>query len=150
MASITSANAIFFITIPLVYPNPTQLQQFGVDDAFMPEQFDTSETQVGVDGYGVAGYVPAPVPMTIRFLASSPSVAIFENWFEAMVLNNDVLPCSGNIAQPSVGRKYTMPLGVLTRVASMAEARRILQNREFRVTWLPQGPGIPAITASPT
>jgi hypothetical protein len=150
MASITSANAVFILTIPTVYPNGVQLQQFGVDDAFSPEAFDTTETQVGVDGYGVAGYIPNPVEMMVKFLASSPSVVVFENWFEAMVLINDVLPCSGQIAQPSVGRNYTLPFGVLKRVNSMAEARRILQNREFRLTWLPQGAGSPAITASPS
>lgn len=147
--SITSANAIFLLTIPGVYPNGVQLQQFGVDDAFAPEQFDATEVQVGVDGFGVAGFIPAPVPMTVRLLASSVSMPVFEYWFEAMVQLNDVLPASGIIQQPSVGRKYSMPYGVLARVSSMAEARRVLQNREFRVTWLPQGAGIPAITGSP-
>ena len=149
MASITSANATFFLTIPGVYPAPVQLQGFGVDDAFAPDAVDIAETQVGVDGYGVGGFMPVPVPMTIRLLASSPSIVVFENWFEAMVLQNDVLAAIGVISQPSVNRKYVMPNGIFQRLISMAQARKILENREFRITWLPGGPGIPAITAAP-
>ena len=147
--NITSANAIFMLSIATVYPAPVQLEGFGVDDAFIAEMFDTAETQVGVDGYGAAGYRPHEVAMTIRFLASSPSVVIFENWYAAQDATTSAYPAAGVIQMPSISRQYSCASGVLQRASSMAEVRRILANREFRITWLPQGPGVPAISPGP-
>lgn len=147
--TITSANVTFQLTVASVYPQGITLLGFGVDDAFVAELADAAETQVGVDGYGVMGYRPREVPMSIRFFASSPSIVVFENWQSAEDQLNDKLPATGIITMPSVGRKYAMQNGALMRVSSMAEARRVLQNREWRVTWLPNGPGQPAISPAP-
>jgi hypothetical protein len=149
--TITSANAVFMLSIQTVYPTPIQLQQFGVDDAFTNEIVPVSETQVGVDGFGVAGYVPRQVPMTIRDLASSgpAGIEIFENWVAAMDALNDVLYANAVISMPSIGRKYTCALGTSGRYSSLADARRVLANREFQIIWLPQGPGVPAISPAP-
>lgn len=152
--SITSANAIFALTIagPAIGTNlyaGVQLQQFGVDNAFMADTVDTAEIEVGVDGYGVAGYRPHEVPMTIRFEAASPSIIVFENWYGAQDAIGDILFASAIIWQPSIGRKYLCPMGTLMRVQTMAEVRRILADREFNIHWLPNGPGQPAISAGP-
>ncbi len=148
MASITSVNSVFLLTVAGLFPTPQKLQEFGVDDAFVADIADTAETQVGVDGYGVAGYVPRTVPMTIRFLASSVSLNLFEQWIGAQDAAGEILYCSAIISQPSIGRKYTCYYGTLMRVSTMADVRRVLQNREFHINFLPQGP-IPAISASP-
>ncbi len=155
MASITSANATMFLTIPGVYPAPTQIQGFAVDDAFAVAAASSgasggiAHTEVGVDGFGVGGFVPVAVMMTLKLLPSSPSVTVFENWFEAMVALNDVLPCVGNISQPSINRKYMMYYGIFDTTDFLATAKKTLQDREFKISWLPQGPGIPAVTAAP-
>jgi hypothetical protein len=148
MATITAANAIFLLTIADLYPVAQRLRGFGVDDAFTTDAADMGETQVGVDGYGVGGYVPRVVPMTIRFLASSTSLDVFENWIGAMDAAQEVIYGSAVINQPSIGRKYTCYLGQLMRVNTMADVRRVLANREFHISWLPQGT-IPAISAAP-
>jgi len=147
MASITSANANFTLTIPKIYDYAVPLQAFAVDDAFTVEVTEITEIRVGVDGYGVGGFVPTAVPMVIKLLASSPSIAVFENWFAAMAATNDVYYGIGVISQPSLGRKYIMPRGDLQRTASLAVAKE--QHREFTIRWLPQGPGAPAIMAVP-
>ena len=149
-STITSSNATFFLTIQNVYPAGTNLIGFGVDDAFLAELADAAETQVGVDGYGVGGYRPREVPMAIRFLAASPSIVVFENWAAAQDQANDVFTATAIITMPSVHRKYACQNGFLMRVSSMAEARRVLQNREFRISWLPSGPGQPAISPAPS
>jgi hypothetical protein len=147
--TITSANATFILSVGSIYPGGIPLIGFGVDDAFVAETVDAAETQVGVDGYGVVGYRPREVPMSIRFLASSPSVAIFENWLAYEDAINDAITASGTILLPSVGRLYTMQQGALMRISSMPEARRVLGNREYRINWLPNGPGSPAISYAP-
>jgi hypothetical protein len=148
-STITSANATFFLTVTSVYPSGINLIGFGVDDAFVAEIADAAETQVGVDGYGVMGYRPREIPMSIRFLASSPSIVVFENWAAAQDQLNDTLSASAVITMPSIGRKYVCQNGALMRMSSMAEARRVLQTREWKINWLPNGPGQPAISPAP-
>lgn len=147
--SITSANATFLLSIASVYPNGVQIQQFGVDDAFSAEVVDAAETQVGVDAYSAIGYRPREMPMSIRLLANSSSIVVFENWIATEDQLTEKLPCSATILMPSVGRKYTMTLGTLMRISPMAEAKRVLQNREWKINWLPNGPGRPAISSAP-
>ncbi len=146
--TITSANAVFMLSVASVFPTPVQLQEFGVDDAFVTDLVDANEVQVGVDGFGVAGYIPRAPMMTIRLLASSRSFIIFENWMAAMDQLQEVLYGSAVITMSAVGRKYTCYQGSLGRFSSLADARRVLQNREFQIHWLPQG-SIPAISAAP-
>jgi hypothetical protein len=146
--TITSANAIFLLGIDGVYPTPVQLQGFGVDDAFTTSLTDTNETQVGVDGFGVAGYVPRSPVTTIRLLASSLSMLVFENWIAAQDQLQEVLYANGRIVMPSIRREYTMYMGSLMQASTMADARKVLQNREYHIQWLPQGT-IPAISSSP-
>jgi len=148
MATITAANAVFMLGIEQIYPTPQQIQGFGVDDAFTVDVLDMAESQVGVDGFGVSGYVPRSPQMTIRLLASSPSIQIFENWVASQDELQEILYANAVISQPSLNRKYTCYVGTLMRVSTMADVRRVLQNREFHIQWLPRGP-IPAISAAP-
>lgn len=149
MATITSANAVFVLAVAGLYPGGVQLQGFGVDDAFTTDLVDANETQVGVDGFGVAGYVPRSPTMMIRLLASATvAFSVFENWIAAQDSLQDVLYGSATISMPSIKRKYTCYQGSLMRVSTMADARKVLANREFHIQWLPQG-SIPAISASP-
>jgi hypothetical protein len=149
--TITSASAQFVLTIPNLspYSNGIPLYGFAVDDAFLAEEADAAEVQTGVDGYGVMGFRPQEIPMTISFLASSPSIVVFENWNAAENQLNDKYPASAIITMTSVGRKYACAYGALMRISPMAEARRVLQRRNWRITWLPQGPGQPAISPGP-
>ncbi|MDE2426343.1 MAG: hypothetical protein KGO96_10610 [Elusimicrobia bacterium] len=149
MASITSANAVLTLTIPGVYPTGIQIQQFAVDDAFVAEAIDTAEIQVGVDGYSAAGLTPREVPMSIFLLASSPSVVVFDNWNGAEWTTGDKIAAYGVIIHPSVGKKYALNQGFLHRWQPMAETRRVLQRREYRVTWTPNGLNSPAIQVAP-
>lgn len=146
--TITSANAVLLLGIESVYPTPIQIQEFGVDDAFTTSQVAATEVQVGVDGYGVAGYIPRNPEMTIRLLASSASYTVFENWVAAMDVAQDILYANAVVRLSSVRRQYTCYRGSLLGVSTLPDARRVLQNREFHISWLPTGT-IPAITFTP-
>lgn len=148
MATITSATAVFVLTIPGVFPSGVQLQGFGPDEAFDTQQVDSAVTQLGVDGTGVGGWVPREVDQTITFLASSPSTAVFDQWVSAQDAIADVIYAAASIRLASLGVKYDMGFGVLTRYPIAANARRVLMPRQFVIRWLPQ-PGVPAITVSP-
>lgn len=148
MATITSASAVFMLSIASVYPTPQQLQGFGTDDAFLTDVVDASEVQIGVDGGSAAGWIPRAPKQTIRFLASSPSITIFENWIVAQDAIQDILYASATILQPAISKKYALNQGSLMRVSTMADVRKVLANREFEIMWMPQ-PGIPAVTPAP-
>lgn len=132
---ITSANAIFMLTIPGLYPIPQQLKDFGVDEAFDTEQAETAEVQLGVDGATAFGWVPRLTRQTITLLAASPSFIIFENWVMAQDIIEDVYVASATIAIPSISRVYTLTNGALTRFPALPNARRVLQQRTFEITW---------------
>jgi hypothetical protein len=148
MATITSANATLLLGVQSIYPVAQQIQEFAVDDAFAVDRTPTTEVKVGVDGYGVAGYVPRSPKMTIRLLASSPSFVLFENWILGQDQVQDVLYGNVIITLPSIGRKYTCYMGALMDVSTLADAKKVLEDREFTIQWLPQGT-IPAISAAP-
>lgn len=150
MATITSASAVLLLGIESVFPTAQQIQDFGVDDAFTVDAVAAGEAQVGVDGQGVGGYIPRSPRMTIRLLASSRSVAVFEQWIRAMDALQDTLYANMVLTMRSVNLKYTAPRGQLMEISTLASARRVLENREFHIQWLPQGFGLPAISASPT
>jgi hypothetical protein len=146
--TITAANSIFMISVEGIFTTPVPLQGYAADEAFDIEQVDVSETQVGVDATGVAGWVPQEFTQTISFLASSTSVDLFEDWMRAMNSVQEVFYASGIIHLPAVQKKLTMNQGVLKRFAPQPNVRRVLQPRVFTITWLPQ-PGMPAVIPSP-
>lgn len=133
--SITSANAVYMLAVLGVFPAPVQLQGFGVDEAFDTEAVDAAEAVMGVDGKMSAGYTPFLTPQTITLQADSPSSFLFEDWLAAQKAVNDVLFADGTILLPSIGRSYTMTKGVLSRIPQVVGAKKVLQARQFRITW---------------
>lgn len=147
--TITSASAVYMLSIPGVFGGPQQLQGFGVDDAFDAEAVDSAVVQTGVDGHGVAGWVPREVPQTITLIAASPSFVVFDSWIAAMDALYEIIYASAVISIPSIGRKYTCLQGALTRYPTMPAARRVLNQRAFTITWMPPGNRQPAIINAP-
>lgn len=148
MATITSANAVFLLGIAGVFAPAVQLQGWGVDEAFDTEAVDAAETQLGVDGTGVSGWVPREVTQTLTLLASSASNDVFDAWIAAEDAIEDVIYATGNIRIPSTRKQYSMPQGTLKRYPTAPNARKVLMPRQFTIIWQPQ-PGVPAMTVSP-
>lgn len=133
--SITSANAIITITIPLLLPVPVQLQGFAADDVFDSDEIDMAETMMGVDGILSGGVVLAKVPWNITFQADSPSIATFEAWDGGQQATVDVFQGQANVTLTGIGRSYQMINGYLVRGKRMPDAKKLLQPRKFRIDW---------------
>ncbi len=146
--TITAANVAFLLAIPGVTSAATPLVGWFVDEAFDITAVDAAETQVGVDGTGVGGWIPREVPMDISFLASSPSPALFDSWVANQDQLPDVIYASATIRIPAIKISLNMNLGVLKRYSPAPNVRRVLDRRQFVIHWLP-APGVPAITSSP-
>jgi hypothetical protein len=90
---------------------------------------------MGVDGLLSGGFVFREVEQTIRLQADSPSVRIFDIWYLQQIATLATYTASALIRLPSISTKFAMTTGFLTLYKPIASARRVLQPREFRITW---------------
>jgi hypothetical protein len=133
--SITSANSIFALGVDLIFPIAQILQGYAADDAFMSDQVKPGEAVMGVDGQLSGGYTPYPTIIKIRFQADSPSISLFEQWMSAQKSAKDIFTAFGSIVLPSIGSKYTLANGILTGGSAFAPAKKILDPRDFEITF---------------
>ncbi len=135
MATITSANAQLTIAVSGIFSSPQLIQGYAMDDAFMSEAVEQAEVQMGVDGQMAGGKVWVPYPMTIRIMASSSSLRMFETWRQQQDAFGDVMPASGAIVMPSIFMAYTLLNGYLTKASPYPGAKKVLDPAEYEITW---------------
>lgn len=135
MSSLTAANAVIMLSIPLVFPTPQQLQGFAADDVFSTDPLNSAETMMGVDGRLSAGFVFVSVKQNYSLQADSASVAVFEEWFAAQQSSKDLFPANALVVLTAVGKKWTMTRGFLTGFPPIPDAKKILQPRRFAIEW---------------
>lgn len=135
MATITSANSVFTLNIPALFPVPQILQGFATDDAFAADGLDLSESIMGVDGRMSSGYTPNITKMVIALQADSPSLFVFEYWFGQYQTNREVSFAQGNIILSGPGKSYTLRNGVLNNVKQLPDAKKTLAAQQFTVMW---------------
>lgn len=135
MATITSSNSVFMLVIAGLFPVPQQLQGYSADAAFETEAADVAEVVLGVDGIMSAGYVPYLVRQTISLMPDSASASLFETWQQAQKAAQEIYYANGEISMPSVSRRYILTNGVVTSHVAIPGARRVLQARNFIITW---------------
>ena len=133
--TITSANSVFTIVVPGLFPAPVQLRGYATDRAFTTEAVDLAEVQMGVDGRMTAGFVPNPVKQTITLQADSSSKDIFTALIQAMKTAREVYFVSGSIALPSTGEAFTLTRGILTNAKQIPDAQKVLQPVDYVITW---------------
>lgn len=133
--NITSANAVFMLTVPKLFPVPIQMQGFATDAAFDDEQIEIAEVMMGVDGKISAGYTPNPTKMTVSLQADSESRDIFDVWIGAQKTARTVYKATGIITMASVGKIYTCTNGVLQAVKQLPGAKKVLQAQEHVIMW---------------
>lgn len=133
--TITSANSVFTIAVPGLYPTPVQLQGFSAERAWETADLEVTESQMGVDGRKTSGWVPNMVSQTISFQADSPSKQIFITIQRAMKAARDVFYISGSIVLPSTSESFTCTKGTLKTVKPLPDAAKVLQPMNFTIEW---------------
>lgn len=133
--SITSANAIYTLTIPLIFPQGQQIQNFSTDEEFDTDALDAAEAMMGVDGILTAGFINVPVPQTITLMADSVSGFVFDQWFAYEKQNQTKAPAIGSIVLPDLNMQYTMPKGFLKTYPPIPSAGKTLKPRKFGIVW---------------
>jgi len=135
MADLTSANSVLTITIPGVYDSPQQLQGYSADDIFSVGAITTAETTMGLDGNLSGGWVPAPIPFTFTLQGDSVSNDIMDNWAQQAKANRTPYVCTLTAVLPAVGLSYRAIRGFLTSYSPVADAKKILQPRQYTITF---------------
>ena len=135
MSTITSANAIYTLSIAGLFPSPLQLQRFSADNVFSTQPLASSEVMMGVDGFLSGGFVFNPVVQTISLQADSASNNVFDQWHQAQQAAREVYIAQGIIILTAIGKKWTLDRGFLTSYPPIADAAKVLQPRRFGITW---------------
>lgn len=135
MGDITAANSVLMLSIATLFPTPQQLQGFAADDIFDVPAVQSVETLMGVDGVLSAGFVYREIEWMIRLQADSPSNRLFDIWYTQQIATLTTYSASAQIRLPAISSKFDFTLGFLTSYKPAPAARRILQPREYRITW---------------
>jgi hypothetical protein len=141
MGDITSANVVFTLVVPGLFPIPIPIQGFAADDIFDFEDVDAAETLMGVDGVLSGGVVFMPKPQNITLQADSVSNAVFDQWNQAQQIAVQLLPGIGQVTFTAIGTTWALSTGILRRYNPIPPAKRVLQPRRYRIEW---GKVIPA------
>jgi len=132
---ITSSNAVFMLSIATIFPVPQKLTKFAADAMFATDDVEPAEVGKGADGNMYAGYTPYNTPQTITIMPDSPQLTMFEQWLAAMKTNSTIYAANATIRIPSIGKKYTLTTGVLSRIRAIPNAQKVLQAMEYQITW---------------
>lgn len=135
MGAVTAADIVYTLTIPLVFTSPQLIQGYATDEVTDIPVLKSAEVMMGVDGILSAGFVYVPVPQTISLQADSASNDVFDAWWTQMQQTKQTYLASGLLKVPSIGKKYTLIGGVLTSYKPIANAKRLLQPRNYEITF---------------
>lgn len=132
---ITSANAIYTITVPGLFNAPFTLKNFAADRAFETEARELAEESMSVDGYLNVGWVANAVSQTISLQASSDEASVFDSIIAAQDQARTIYRLGAVIQLPAIGKKYTLTRGYLRSAVQIPSAARVLEARAFEVRW---------------
>lgn len=133
--TITSANAVFIITVPGIYPQGVKLQGYSAEKAWSSDAQPQTESQMGVDGQKATGWIPAIVPMTITLLANSLSRQVFNNIARAQKVRRDAIIFQGSITLTSTGESFSCVNGSIKDAKLIPDAGKVLQPTDVAVEW---------------
>lgn len=135
MASITAATAVYTLSIPGLFGYPQSLQGFAADDMFSTDALASAETLMGADGVLSGGFVYVEVKQNIRLQADSASNALFDQWWNAQQQIQDTYTANGVVWIKANGAKWAMTKGFLTKYKPMPDLKKLLQPRDYEITW---------------
>lgn len=133
--SISAASIVLTLSQPILFPSPQQIQGFATDDVTDIEPVKVLESMMGVDGFLSFGFVWAERNQTIVLQADSASNTFFDVINTQQEAVQDVYPLNGTMIIPSIGMKLTFTNGGMETYKPMPQAKKVLQRREYRITW---------------
>ncbi|WP_241488966.1 phage tail fiber protein [Cronobacter sakazakii] len=133
--TITSADAIFALTVTNLYPSAQTLEGYAADAMFALGDTEMAVSVRGADGKLSGGFVFGEYLQTITIMPDSPSRELFETWQLTSLTSKAVFRCNATIILPAISRKFTLTNGILQRVKAIPDAQRVLQAMTFQINW---------------
>jgi hypothetical protein len=134
-SSITSANAVFLLSVTGLFSSPQRLQGWSVDEAFSSEQVENKEVKLGVDALMSVGWVPVLIKVPLSFMADSPSLDIFDLWFNTENQNQETLYANGTLVSEALQKSWTLSNGVLSKYTPIPEAKKTFDAQRMELTF---------------
>ncbi len=146
MTTLTTANSVFRLSVPGVFPFAQPIQGYAADDAFSTEAIAPNEALMGVDGNLSGGYVAYPTKLKFVLQADSPAVDLMDAYLNAMDSATETFICNATIAIPGLGKLFTFTKGFLTNAMKTGAAKKLSQPLSYEITFQSCQPGpIPVI-----
>ena len=135
--SITSSNALLFLTIPGIRSNGItfQLQEFAPDDILDLDSQKPNEVHLGVDGHMSYGHIFSLRKMTVHLAADSTGISVFDDWHIAEDVLGDTIVADGVLTFPGNKTSFVLHNGVLTGYRDVPNAKKELQPQTYEITW---------------
>ncbi|UMM08422.1 hypothetical protein MKW11_14735 [Gluconobacter frateurii] len=132
---ITSADAIFTLTVSALWNAPITLENWGSDRAWEQEALEMAEFRMSIDGKLNKGYVPRAVVQTLTFSAGSSSIPYLEAIVAGQQQSMSIYTLGAELTLNSTGRKYTFTNGGLNSGTVAPNGGATLEDRTFSLTW---------------
>lgn len=133
--TITSADAIFALTVTNLFPSAQTLEGYAADAMFALGDTEMAVVVRGADGILSGGFVFGEYLQTITIMPDSPSRDMFETWQLTSLTSKAIFRCNATIILPAISRKFTLTNGILQRVKAIPDAQRVLQAMTFQINW---------------
>jgi hypothetical protein len=133
--TIEAASASFVLTISDLFGPPIAISGFAPDDMFDTDAVKPTTVTMGVDGILSGGMVFAEVVQKIHLSPDSPSIPLFDAWYNAQQFSRKAYASSAIITLPGIGKQYVCTTGWLTNYTPIPKAAKKLEPQEFEITW---------------
>jgi hypothetical protein len=133
--TISSANAVFLLSVPPIFTSPQTIQQWGSDDFLDTDPLESAEVQMGIDGHQTGGFVFVSVRQMLTLMADSISIPLFDTWYASQLQVRDLYYATATPTLPSIATKYAMVNGILHTYPPISLVKRRLEVRRFGISW---------------
>lgn len=139
---ITSADAVFTLTVKTLFNAPITLENWSSNRAWEGQNLRLSDTRLSIDGKLNKGFVPAAYDMTLTFAPNSNTWDVFDALQTASRQARTVYELNGELHLKGLGKKYTFVSGCVLDMSAVPNGGEFLDERSVHIRWenvLPAG-----------
>lgn len=133
--SLSSANSTFMIGAVGVFSDLVKIEGYSADSAWKMDDVSLATTTLGVDGSFSSAWIPYMTTMTLQLMPNSSSNDFFERIMSYQDVIQETVELFGNIQIPSIGRKYALENGVISKMSLIPSAAKTLQAKSVVLIW---------------
>lgn len=118
-----------------VFSDLVKIEGYSTDSAWSMSDLTLAATTLGVDGSFSSAWVPYTTTMTLSLMPNSSSNDFFERILSYQDVIQETVELFGNIQIPSIGRKYALENGVISKMSLIPSAGQTLQKKSIVLVW---------------